>query len=218
MVGGRVAYPPPDDPMNDPLLAAALAARRHAFAPYSKFQVGAAIEDSDGRIHTGCNVENATYGLTVCAERVAVFKAISEGVRSQVPPRRRGRRYRRSHAALRRVPPDPLGVSAATSRLRWSTRAARLKRINCAISSRSHSMLRICSFFLFVFALSAEQADWIWSARYVITEDPAHRVIENGAVAVRGARIVAVGPRAEIDARFHGLHRLDRPMPSSRRA
>jgi len=43
--------------------------------------VGAALEDADGRIHTGCNVENATYGLTVCAERVAVFKAISEGVR-----------------------------------------------------------------------------------------------------------------------------------------
>jgi len=67
--------------MPDPLLAAALAARLHAFAPYSKFLVGAAVEDSDGRIHTGCNVENATYGLTVCAERVAVFKAISEGVR-----------------------------------------------------------------------------------------------------------------------------------------
>jgi cytidine deaminase len=65
----------------DPLLAAALAARLHAFAPYSKFQVGAAIEDSAGRIHTGCNVENATYGLTLCAERVAVFKAISEGAR-----------------------------------------------------------------------------------------------------------------------------------------
>ena len=67
--------------MNDPLLDAALGARQHAFAPYSKFQVGAAIEDSAGRIHTGCNVENATYGLTVCAERVAVFKAISEGAR-----------------------------------------------------------------------------------------------------------------------------------------
>jgi cytidine deaminase len=67
--------------MTDPLLDAALAARAHAFAPYSKFQVGAAIEDLSGRIHTGCNVENATYGLTICAERVAVFKAISEGAR-----------------------------------------------------------------------------------------------------------------------------------------
>ncbi len=67
--------------MQDPLINAALAARANAFAPYSKFQVGAAIEDSGGRIHTGCNIENATYGLTVCAERVAVFKAISEGAR-----------------------------------------------------------------------------------------------------------------------------------------
>jgi len=63
------------------LLTAALDVRAHAFAPYSHFQVGAALEDTDGRIHTGCNVENATYGLTVCAERVAVFKAFSEGVR-----------------------------------------------------------------------------------------------------------------------------------------
>src|SRR6202011_4952166 len=67
--------------MPDSLIVAAIAARAHAFAPYSKFLVGAAIEDADGRIHTGCNVENATYGLTMCAERVAVFKAISEGVR-----------------------------------------------------------------------------------------------------------------------------------------
>ncbi|MEO8126614.1 MAG: cytidine deaminase [Bryobacteraceae bacterium] len=65
----------------DPLLQAALDARENAHAPYSNFSVGAAIEDDSGRIHTGCNVENATYGLTLCAERVAVFKAISEGVR-----------------------------------------------------------------------------------------------------------------------------------------
>src|ERR1700691_6174612 len=65
----------------DALIEAALGAREHAFAPFSKFKVGAAIEDEGGRIHTGCNVENATYGLTVCAERVAVFKAISEGAR-----------------------------------------------------------------------------------------------------------------------------------------
>jgi cytidine deaminase len=65
----------------DPLIEAALAVRAHAVAPYSKFQVGAAIEDDTGAIHTGCNVENATYGLTICAERVAVFKALSEGVR-----------------------------------------------------------------------------------------------------------------------------------------
>ncbi len=67
--------------MTDALISAALAARAHAFAPFSRFPVGAAIEDAAGHIHTGCNVENATYGLTVCAERVAVFKAISEGAR-----------------------------------------------------------------------------------------------------------------------------------------
>jgi len=59
----------------------ALAARNNAHAPYSHFQVGAALEAQDGRVFTGCNVENATYGLSVCAERVAVFKAISEGAR-----------------------------------------------------------------------------------------------------------------------------------------
>jgi cytidine deaminase len=63
------------------LIAAALAVRERAHAPFSKFKVGAALEDSSGRIHSGCNVENATYGLTMCAERVAIFKAISEGAR-----------------------------------------------------------------------------------------------------------------------------------------
>jgi cytidine deaminase len=67
--------------MNDPLIAAALHAREHAHAPFSKFRVGAAVEDQSGKIHTGCNVENATYGLTLCAERLAIFKAMSEGAR-----------------------------------------------------------------------------------------------------------------------------------------
>ncbi len=65
----------------DPLIAAATAVRDNAHAPFSKFKVGAAVIDSTGRIHTGCNVENATYGLTLCAERVAIFKAVSEGAR-----------------------------------------------------------------------------------------------------------------------------------------
>src|ERR1700722_602891 len=63
----------------------------------------------------------------------------------------------------------------------------------------------------FQFALAAEPADWIWSARYVITENAQHRVIENGAVAIRGERIVGVGTKAEIDARFQTRQRLDRP-------
>ena len=62
------------------LIRSAKAVREHAHAPYSHFKVGAALRSQDGRIFTGCNVENATYGLTVCAERVAIFKAVSEGV------------------------------------------------------------------------------------------------------------------------------------------
>jgi cytidine deaminase len=67
--------------MTDPLIAAAIQVRENAHATFSHFKVGAAVADDTGRIHTGCNVENATYGLTVCAERVAIFKAISEGAR-----------------------------------------------------------------------------------------------------------------------------------------
>ena len=62
------------------LVEAARQAREHAHAPYSNFKVGAALECSDGRIITGCNVENSSYGLSMCAERVAIFKAISEGL------------------------------------------------------------------------------------------------------------------------------------------
>ena len=63
------------------LIDAAREARTRAYSPYSGFAVGVALQTTSGDIHTGCNIENATYGLTLCAERVAVFKAISEGVR-----------------------------------------------------------------------------------------------------------------------------------------
>jgi len=65
----------------DALISAARAAREWAHAPFSNFKVGAALRTPSGKIFGGCNVENATYGLTVCAERVAIFKAISEGER-----------------------------------------------------------------------------------------------------------------------------------------
>ncbi|MBV9266312.1 MAG: cytidine deaminase [Acidobacteriaceae bacterium] len=65
--------------MNSALIEAAMAARERAHAPFSGFKVGAAIQDEQGRIFTGCNIENASYGLTICAERTAVFKAVSEG-------------------------------------------------------------------------------------------------------------------------------------------
>ncbi|GAC1618454.1 MAG: cytidine deaminase [Candidatus Acidiferrum sp.] len=63
------------------LILTARQARENAHAPYSNFRVGAAVRATSGRIFGGCNVENATYGLTICAERVAIFKAISEGER-----------------------------------------------------------------------------------------------------------------------------------------
>ena len=69
-------------PGSDALVERARRAREHAVADYSHFKVGAALETADGTVVTGCNVENATYGLTVCAERVAMFKALSEGHRA----------------------------------------------------------------------------------------------------------------------------------------
>ena len=71
-----------DRPGEVDLVGAARRARQFADAAYSKFKVGAALECADGTIVTGCNIENATYGLTVCAERVAMFKALSEGHRA----------------------------------------------------------------------------------------------------------------------------------------
>jgi cytidine deaminase len=64
-----------------PLIEAAQEARRHAIAPFSGFLVGAAVRAGSGKIYTGCNVESASYGLTVCAERVAIWKGLSEGER-----------------------------------------------------------------------------------------------------------------------------------------
>ena len=67
--------------MREQLVAAAIDAMRNAYAPYSRYQVGAALLTKAGKIYTGCNIENAAYGPTNCAERTAFFKAVSEGER-----------------------------------------------------------------------------------------------------------------------------------------
>ena len=72
-------------------------------------------------------------------------------------------------------------------------------------------MRLFCSFLLFISALAAESADWIWTGRYVVTMDPQRRVIENGAIAIRGERILAAGPKAEIEKRYQARQRMDRP-------
>jgi 5-methylthioadenosine/S-adenosylhomocysteine deaminase len=72
-------------------------------------------------------------------------------------------------------------------------------------------MRLFCSFLLFISALAAESADWIWTGRYVVTMDPQRRVIENGAIAIRGERILAAGPKSEIEQRYQARQHLDRP-------
>jgi cytidine deaminase len=94
------------DPAAD-LLAAANRAREFAVAPFSNFSVGAALLTADGQSVTGCNVENATYGLTVCAERVALFKALSEGHR------------RFTHVAVVADTNDPTPPCGACRQLLW---------------------------------------------------------------------------------------------------
>jgi hypothetical protein len=90
-------------------LAAATDARTHAQAAYSHFQVGAALETADGLVIGGCNIENATYGLTLCAERVALVKALSDWS-FDLHAHRRRRRHRSANSAVRAVPSVALGV------------------------------------------------------------------------------------------------------------
>ena len=101
------------------LVGAARRAREHAHAAFSHFKVGAALETADGAMITGCNIENATYGLTICAERVAMFKALSEGHRAFTRIAIVADTERRRRPAARAA--RSCGSSAATSRSCWPT-------------------------------------------------------------------------------------------------
>ena len=93
--------------MSSDLVEAARNARERARAAYSGFKVGAAIETPDGRVFTGCNIENASYGLTLCAERVAIFKALSEGAE------------RFSRIVILADTPDPTPPCGACRQILW---------------------------------------------------------------------------------------------------
>ena len=119
---------------SDLLVDAARQAREHAVAPFSGFKVGAALETADGTIVTGCNIENASYGLTMCAERVAIFKAVSDG-----------------HRAFRRIaivadtpaPTAPCGAgNRAPPHVRAAPRAVRCGSALVAASVREHGPVR----------------------------------------------------------------------------
>jgi homotetrameric cytidine deaminase len=93
----------------DLLIDIAKKARNCSLAPFSNFLVGAALRTPAGKIYTGCNIESASYGLTVCAERVAIWKALSECERDFTDLGDR-RRHRTVDSAVRHLPPDYLGI------------------------------------------------------------------------------------------------------------
>ena len=91
----------------------AIEAAHRAYAPYSRFAVGAAVLSDDGRIHTGANVENASFGLSICAERNAIFRAVADGAR-RIEALRRLYADRRRDTAVRGLPPGARPSSAPT--------------------------------------------------------------------------------------------------------